>query len=359
MTKFKKYLSLTLKIFLTIAILDSLIDKFYHIAFANFLILILLFLPDLMKKSYKIKIPEDYETFFFIFLLFTFFLKFIRIEIAPLIFGLTISFMNFLIILSLYSLDKKKNAFPIILISFSLTVTLGFLLEFIKYYLKILLGEKITVAIYSFSMWTMTYVILGAVISGILGFLYIKTNEGILRKIMKKIIRINPNLKFSNSKKEIIELIKEGESEKQEFKSTLRVNLHTSEFDSKIEHSALKTISAFLNSKGGSLIIGVTDKGKIIGIEKDRFENTDKFFLHLTNLIRERLSKKDLIQISFEKIDLQKKVIIRINCKTSKKPVFLKNKSGEEEFYIRAGPSSIKLQGKEFLGYVNTRFKNQ
>ena len=64
-------------------------------------------------------------------------------------------------------------------------------------------------------------------------------------------------------------LIKRGENEKIEFKSTLRINLHTKEQDKKVENSVLKTIVAFLNSEGGTLLIGVSDCGEIIGIEKD------------------------------------------------------------------------------------------
>ena len=62
----------------------------------------------------------------------------------------------------------------------------------------------------------------------------------------------NPN----KSPEEIIELIKKGENDCLEFKSTLRINLHTGDQDKKIEHSALKTLCAMLNSNGGILLIG-------------------------------------------------------------------------------------------------------
>ena len=46
-------------------------------------------------------------------------------------------------------------------------------------------------------------------------------------------------------------LITGGESETVEFKSSLRVNLHTKRRDERIQVTALKTIAAFLNSNGG------------------------------------------------------------------------------------------------------------
>src|SRR5438105_9632083 len=72
------------------------------------------------------------------------------------------------------------------------------------------------------------------------------------------------------------ELVSRGETSDVEFKSTLRMNLHTGEFDQRIEHETLKTIGGFLNRSGGTLVLGVSDDGQPIGIEADRFPNEDK-----------------------------------------------------------------------------------
>src|SRR4051812_20966554 len=53
------------------------------------------------------------------------------------------------------------------------------------------------------------------------------------------------------------ELIASGEGTTTEFKATIRVNLHTRQPDPKMELSCLKTIAGFLNSNGGTLIVGV------------------------------------------------------------------------------------------------------
>lgn len=55
----------------------------------------------------------------------------------------------------------------------------------------------------------------------------------------------------------VAELIAGGETGAVEFKSTLRINLHTGQPDEKMHLSALKTITGFLNAKGGTLLIGV------------------------------------------------------------------------------------------------------
>jgi len=48
-------------------------------------------------------------------------------------------------------------------------------------------------------------------------------------------------------------MIRKGENKTVEFKSTLRVNLHTNKPDKEIGKVALKTIAAFLNTRGGDI----------------------------------------------------------------------------------------------------------
>lgn len=90
----------------------------------------------------------------------------------------------------------------------------------------------------------------------------------------------------------IDDIIAIGESSEVEFKSTLRVNLHTGGKDPKIELAALKTIAGFLNTKGGILTIGVADDGTPLGIDADDFGNEDKMSLHLVNLIKDRMGQR-------------------------------------------------------------------
>jgi hypothetical protein len=73
------------------------------------------------------------------------------------------------------------------------------------------------------------------------------------------------------------DLIATGENDKLEFKATLRWNIHAERVGKEIEHETLKTIAAFLNSEGGTLLIGVSDSGEILGLDADGFENDDRF----------------------------------------------------------------------------------
>ena len=76
----------------------------------------------------------------------------------------------------------------IILFTFSFTITFGFILELLKYYLKIFLGQEISIGIYKFSMQNMTFVIIGAVIASIAGYIYMSSEKGMLRNAVGKIL---------------------------------------------------------------------------------------------------------------------------------------------------------------------------
>jgi len=164
---------------------------------------------------------------------------------------------------------------------------------------------------------------------------------------------------FSTSEKQLsglMELIHRGESHNLEFKSTLRWNIKAERKDPAIEHASLKTISAFLNSSGGILLIGVEDDGHIIGTELDKFDNEDRYLLHLWNLIKSSMGQDigQYVNVTIE--DCNEKHVCKIVCSRSSRPVFLKQKGYDEEFYIRLGPSSANLHISEALKYIADRF---
>jgi len=155
------------------------------------------------------------------------------------------------------------------------------------------------------------------------------------------------------------ELIGRGESYNLEFKSTLRWNIKAERKDPAIEHASLKTICGFLNSSGGILLIGVEDDGNILGLELDKFDNEDRYLLHFWNLIKSSMGQDigTFINVTIEKDDDIE--VCKVVCSRSSRPVFLKQKGYDEEFYIRLGPSSASLDISEALKYIADRFVNK
>jgi len=156
-------------------------------------------------------------------------------------------------------------------------------------------------------------------------------------------------------------LIAQGESERVEFKSTMRYNLKANRPDKEMEREIARTLCAFMNTEGGTLIIGVDDDGTILGLEKDfstlgRRQNEDGFrqaFVNITeNLFLSPLSPDDYTA-GFEK--LQNKSIYVVKIKRSKKPVFCLL-GGVREFYVRKQTTTRKLDSKETLDYCMAHF---
>lgn len=157
------------------------------------------------------------------------------------------------------------------------------------------------------------------------------------------------------------ELIQRGESKTLEFKSTLRWSLSEERQDDKgVTHAVLKTIAAFLNTEGGDLLIGVSDDGSIVGIERDQLENDDKFMRHLSQMVRNGLGDRAGTCIDPKTQIVQAKTVCVVSCQRSPEPVFLKwkglEKTSDGDFFVRSGPGTVKLPPDSAREFIRTRF---
>jgi len=146
-----------------------------------------------------------------------------------------------------------------------------------------------------------------------------------------------------------------GENDYVEFKSTLRMNLHTKQVDRRIEDSWLKTVAGFLNSSGGKLVVGVADDGQAMGIDADGFPNEDHMGLHLVNVIRERIGPEHMMYVHPRFEDYGNKRALIVECKASTTPIYVKD-GNVEHFYVRTGPSTSELSHSQTVAYIKQRF---
>ena len=155
-------------------------------------------------------------------------------------------------------------------------------------------------------------------------------------------------------------IIDKGENDLIEFKSSLWWDYRQEKINKVLELVIIKTISAFLNTIGGMLFIGLDDEGNILGLEKDYVRmsknNRDGFLLTLTNLINRHLGKNTHKFISINIISINDKDVCIISVERSDKPIFL-GKNEKEEFYIRASASSQPLGIQETYKYIKSHWK--
>ncbi|MDE0509823.1 MAG: DUF262 domain-containing protein [Gammaproteobacteria bacterium] len=156
----------------------------------------------------------------------------------------------------------------------------------------------------------------------------------------------------------IVDLIKLGESYVLEFKSSLQWDALKNERNKALRHSSLKTINAFMNSEGGTLVIGVEDDGGIYGLDQDlslTHNSMDRFEQLFVSLIQESMGTTTAphFRIRFESID--DKSVCVVDVDRSPEPVFMKIDKGKT-FYIRMGNTSRALDHEETLKYVEANW---
>ncbi len=127
------------------------------------------------------------------------------------------------------------------------------------------------------------------------------------------------------NQEQLKDLIQKGESEVIEFKGSL-----------KLHNSIGEAISAFSNSKGGIILIGIEDSGKISGV--DLGNNTLE---KLANRIKLDTDPSIYPKISSYKLDGKDIIVIEIE-ECHEKPVFYKDKA-----YKRVGKSTHRLKASE------------
>lgn len=125
--------------------------------------------------------------------------------------------------------------------------------------------------------------------------------------------------------------------------------------DKEIEHASLKTIAAFLNTEGGTLLVGVDDDGELLGLESDQFGSDDRAMLHLTNIVKARIgaSYMRFLQLRVDEVDGSP--VPRIDCEPSVIPVYVEHQD-DEHFYVRTGPATTKLPSSDIHEYVQNHF---
>ena len=155
---------------------------------------------------------------------------------------------------------------------------------------------------------------------------------------------------------ELAKVLDNGESEAVEFKSTLRTNLHTQNRDPRMEFTVLKTIAGFLNTTGGTLVIGVADDGSPVGIEADGFGSEDNMSLHLINIIKARLGvlAPNYLNVRFD--DHEEVRVMIITCRKAPMPTYLKD-GDKEHFFIRTGPATTELSASQIQDYLKIHLK--
>jgi hypothetical protein len=192
-------------------------------------------------------------------------------------------------------------------------------------------------------------------------FSWIEQNKGYVKVIDRK--KIISNVQKAVDEKSISERIKERENPSLEFKSSFRYDIKLKILNPKnLEKSIIKTIAAFMNSEGGNLLIGVDDKGNVLGLDYDykflKKKNSDGFELEFRQTIDKYIKNRianEFVKLKFHIID--GKEICEVKILPTPVPIFLTGDDGKNECYVRIGNSSKPYSYEDFYQYCNRHFR--
>jgi predicted HTH transcriptional regulator len=163
---------------------------------------------------------------------------------------------------------------------------------------------------------------------------------------------------------QVAALIAAGESATVEFKSSVRWDMRENRLNEALKFSVIKTVAAFLNFNGGTLLIGVDDDRKAVGLKGDysqfkKSDSRDAFENWLTTQFVEQFGKPAslLYSVTFHQVEGQD--VSRIEVQPSPAAVYVDEKGGKPvQLYIRTGNATRALDTREIIEYSRDRWPN-
>jgi membrane protein YdbS with pleckstrin-like domain len=159
--------------------------------------------------------------------------------------------------------------------------------------------------------------------------------------------------------KPVPELIADGEGQFLEFKASLMWDYRRQSVNKELYEPVMKNLAGFMNTAGGKLLIGVSDEGEVLGLERDMsalkkpnpdgYENV--FNVAFANMIG--VENRQYVAVSFPQFE--DKIICALDVQPARHPVFM-TYQGKEEFYIRAGNACQALTVSKATQYIDGRF---
>jgi serine/threonine protein kinase len=167
-------------------------------------------------------------------------------------------------------------------------------------------------------------------------------------------------------------LVREGEGQRVEFKASFRratnPNVPKDQWDdevTKLEDAVARALASLMNSDGGTLLIGLDDKGETIGIEVDyEFEveedrTLDKWQLRFRNNIQRYLDPITAErEITLKFVSRGGGTVAVVECRQRRRPTYLKR---ENNFVlpIRVGNRTEELKGGEMVRYIAAKWPDE
>lgn len=178
----------------------------------------------------------------------------------------------------------------------------------------------------------------------------IRTNEEVAARVAEELHRQEAQLRT------VEQLIENDEDFSVEFKSTARWDLRENHKNKAMEDAVVKTIAAFLNTDGGTLLIGVDNQGAVLGLDVDyacvKPTNGDGFVNWLTTHLINAIGHNPTTLVRARIVVHQGKEICRVDVGRSAEGVWAKTSKGNRVFFVRMNNSTRQWPDDDMAEYL-------
>jgi type I restriction enzyme R subunit len=163
-------------------------------------------------------------------------------------------------------------------------------------------------------------------------------------------------LRGGSALRTVEEIVANDEDYSVEFKSTARWDLREGKPNKAMEDAVTKTIAGFLNSDGGTLLIGIDNSGIAIGLDHDyervKPKNGDGFVNWLTTHLINALGHTAVARIRARITTYMSKEICRVDVARHTQPVWAKTSKEPRIFFARFNNSTRAVPDDEARDYI-------
>lgn len=158
----------------------------------------------------------------------------------------------------------------------------------------------------------------------------------------------------------IDDLLAGAEDDTVEFKSTARWDLREQKRNREMEDEVVKTIAAFLNTNGGTLLIGIADDGTLIGLGYDyanvRPSNGDGFVNWLSGLLTNSMGTAAAMRVRARIVQHGGTDLCRVDVPASSQPTWTKTSKRSRVFFVRMNNTTRIMPEEELPSYLIDRW---
>ncbi len=152
------------------------------------------------------------------------------------------------------------------------------------------------------------------------------------------------------------ELLANDEDFAVEFKSTARWDLRGNQPNKAMEDAVVKTVAGFLNSDGGTLLIGVDNDRQVLGLGLDyarvKPSNGDGFVNWLTTHLINAFGYTPVTRIRARIVQYAGQEICRVDVARSLQPVWAKTSKEAGVLFVRLNNSTRAVPEPDVAGYT-------